>query len=548
MRGANVSPSGQNDQEMRGANVSPSGRNGKLSTRREGTLLAIGALVGAIVVASIFVGQKRYVAPHEEAAAEAAEATGARLVGAVDDAGSNPDAASSVQLSDDEQKAIGVETVEVQRHTIRKEITVPGRVVEPESGIVTISARIGGRIEKLLVSVTGEMVRRGQPVALIYSPELVTAAEEYKLALENRRQLAASREPEAIAQADELVRASRRRLELRGLTAEQIEAMALSAEQTVQITTYSSVAGVITRRNVAEGQYVKEGDVLFELADLNTVWVQADIDESEISLTHAGQRVKIGLPGLDGEAIDGTISFLQPSVNPQNRTMAARIQVPNPQMRLRPGMFVRVAIQESLGADAVAVPRSAVLDTGKEKIVYVAKGGGVFEKRSVDATIAGDDYYGVTRGLKPGERVVTHGSFLIDSQTRLTGTITGMFGGSKAYGNDESAPQSSGSPYTITLRSEPAPPKGGSEGTFYVQIAGSGGKPVPDAQVRLTLVMPAMPSMGMGEMRSTTDLMWNGSEYVGKARVAMAGPWNVTVEARRDGRLLGIYRTRFEAK
>src|SRR5262249_21699103 len=161
-----------------------------------------------------------------------------------------------------------------------------------------------------------------------------------------------------------------------------------------------------------------------------------------------------------------------PNVDPQNRTMTARIQVSNPGMRLRPGMFVQVSMETSLGADVAAVPRSAVLDTGKEKVVYVAKGDGVFERRAVEATAAGDDYYAVTRGIEPGERVVSYGNFLIDSQTRLTGTITGMFGGSKAYGSDTTSNQPLGSNYTVTLQSEPAPPKGGSEGTFHVKVIG----------------------------------------------------------------------------
>jgi Cu(I)/Ag(I) efflux system membrane fusion protein len=246
--------------------------------------------------------------------------------------------------------------------------------------------------------------------------------------------------------------------------------------------------------------------------------------------------------------LQGTVSFLQPAVDPQTRTMPARIQVSNPQMRLRPGMFVQVSLSSSIGTDAVAVPRTAVLDTGKEKVVYVAKADGVFEKRIIEAEAVGEDKYAATKGIQTGERVVTNGNFLIDSQTRLTGSITGMFGGSKAYGADAAPSQGAASNYTVALQSEPAVPKGGSEGTFHVKVTGPDGKPVNDAQVQMQLVMPAMPTMGMGEMRSTIDFMWNGSEYIGKGPIAMAGPWNVTVEARRNGQLLGVYRSRFDAK
>jgi hypothetical protein len=208
-------------------------------------------------------------------------------------------------------------------------------------------------------------------------------------------------------------------------------------------------------------------------------------------------------------------------------------------------MFVQVSLETPLGNDVVAVPRSAVLDTGKEKVVYVAKGNGVFEKRSIEASATSDEYYAATKGIEPGERVVTHGNFLIDSQTHLSGSITGMFGGSKAFGADATAGSSN---YTVTLRSEPTPAKGGSDGIFHVTVSGPDGKPVSDAQVQVTLLMPAMPAMGMGEMRSAFNLSWNGSEYMGNGTIPMAGSWNVTVEARRGGQLMGVYRTRLDAK
>ena len=513
---------------------------------RERNLLLLGIVMGALAVASVFVA-RHYLVLRQEASAASPPSPDTSV--SQPDSSLTTDSAVSVQLSEEEQRQIGVETAQVKRETIRKEIAVPGKVAEPETGIGTISARIGGRIEKLLINFTGQTVSRDQPVALIYSPEVFTAGEEYRLALDNRQRLSASKEPQAISEADELVRASRRRLELWGLSAQQIEEIAKSPDQTVQITTYSPVSGVVTKRNVAEGQYIKEGDVLFELADLSTVWVQADIFESDIPLVRAGQKVKITAPTVAGGAVQGTISFLPPSVDPQNRTIAARIQVPNPQNALRPGMFVRVALETPIGIETLAVPRSAVLDTGKERVVYVAKENGVFEKRSVEVSVAGDDYYAVTRGVAAGEHVVTHGNFLIDSQTRLTGAITGMFGGSKAYENGSNgSAQSSALDYKIRVQSEPAAPKGGSEGTFRVTVTGPDGKPVTDAQVQMTLIMPAMPSMGMGEMRSSIELQWNGSEYLGKGTVAMAGSWNLTVEARRDGQVLGVYRSRLDAK
>ena len=509
--------------------------------RNEKGWLVAGLLIGGIVVAAILIGRQYAGSP------KVPEIISAQPVSAAPEAvleSADSDSAAAVELSDEEQKAIGVETVEVKRQTIHKEIVAPGKVAEPETGIGTISARIGGRVDKLMLNVTGESVGRGQTVALIYSPEVFTAGEEYKLALENRQRLSASKEPHAITDADDLVRASHRRLELWGLTSQQIDEIASSSETSTQIAIYSQISGIVTKRNVAEGQYVKEGDILYTVADLSTVWVQADIFESDIPLIRNGQAVKITATGLSG-MLRGTINFLQPAVDPQTRTMSARIQVPNAQMRLRPGMFVQVSLETPLGNDVVAVPRSAVLETGKEKVVYVAEGNGIFEKRSIEASGMSDDYYAVTKGIQPGERVVTHGNFLIDSQTRITGSMATTFGGSKAFGAQTTGTSSN---YIITLRSEPTPVKGGADGKFHVTVTSLDGKPVSDAQVQLTLLMPAMPKMGMAEIRSSFKLSWNGSEYVGSGEIRMAGSWNVTVEARREGQPLGVYRTRLEAK
>jgi membrane fusion protein, copper/silver efflux system len=515
--------------------------------RTESRWLALGVLIGAIAAVGVYRYFDTVGAVYDRPGAHRAPLQSEPLQPEPPvDVVSQSTEPLAVQLTEHERRSIGIETVEVQRRTIQKEIAAPGKVAEPETGIGAISARIGGRIDKLFIKVTGETVSRGQPVATIYSPEVFTAGEEYKLALENRQRLSASREPQALADADELIRASRRRLELWGLNSEQIEEIASAPERPIQITIYAGMSGVVAKRNVSEGQYIKEGDVLLELIDLSAVWVEASIFESDIPLVRNGQAVKITAPALNG-SVRGTINFLQPSVDPQTRTMSVRIQVPNPQMRLRPGMFVQVSFETPLAANAVAVPRSAVLDTGKEKIVYVEMENGVYEKRAIETSASADEYYAVTRGVEAGERVVTHGNFLLDSQTRLTGSVTGMFGGSKAF-TAEGTPAAPQAAYSINLRSEPSPPKGGDDGTFHVTVTGPDGKPVTDAQVQVTLLMPAMPAMGMGEMRSSVNLAWNGSEYTGTGTIAMAGPWNVTVEARRGGQLLGVYRSRLDAK
>jgi Cu(I)/Ag(I) efflux system membrane fusion protein len=459
---------------------------------------------------------------------------------------------SDIQLNEKEQRVIGVETVEVRRRNLERTLSAVAKVDEPETQLASISARIGGRIDKLYVDFTGQQVRRGQTIASLYSPEVFSAAEEYRLSLENRKRLGTGAEPLAISGAEDLVNASRRRLELWGLTTQQLDEIVSSAKPQIELPIYSTVSGVVTDRKVTQGQYVNAGEVLFTVTDLSTIWVKADVYQPDLPSVHSGQPVEITSDSLPGTTLHGRVEFLDTSINPQTRTASARIQVPNPNMRLRRGMFVQVKFAAPAGQDILAIPRSAVLDTGTRKIVYVAKSNGEFEGRQVQLGIPGNDYYPVLAGLKEGERIVSQGSFLIDSQTRITAGMTGLYGGSKEFDRGQSD-QGQAQPPTVsqmklTFRSDPETPRGNSDATLHVILLDSSGKPVSDAQVKVTLVMPAMPTMGMGEMRAAADLIWKGSDYVGTIKVPTAGSWNVEVNAVRSGQLLSSYHARLNAQ
>jgi Cu(I)/Ag(I) efflux system membrane fusion protein len=255
--------------------------------------------------------------------------------------------------------------------------------------------------------------------------------------------------------------------------------------------------------------------------------------------------------------LHGRVYFIEPEANPQTRTIPVHVHVPNPAMRLRPGMYVRAKFISPGDRETLVVPRSAVLDTGTRKLVYIAKADGVFEAREIQAGAPSEERYPVFTGLKAGEQVVTNGNFLIDSQTRLTGGMTGMFGGSKEYNNEK--PQAGATAPTAHQKSEqcnakisfvvlPNPPKGAADNTFHVSVMDLNGKTIPDAEVTVTVVMPAMPSMGMGEMRNSFKLSFVQGMYMGKGNIGMAGSWNVLVEAKRNGQVIATYRTRFNAE
>jgi hypothetical protein len=284
---------------------------------------------------------------------------------------------------------------------------------------------------------------------------------------------------------------------------------------------------------------------LIELSDLGTVWVKAQVYDSDIARIRPGVAGTITSEALPGLTLKATVAFIDPNSDPVTRTTPVRLQVNNPGTRLKPGMVVQAALHMSLGM-ILTVPRDAVIDSGSEKVVYIARENGVFEQKRVEVGTPVKDRYPVKSGLSGGDKVVSRGVFLVDSQTRLSGTLTGMFGGSKSFTDTTSTPAES--TYKLTFRIEPDPPMGTKENTIHVALTDPTGKPVSDAQIRLTFVMPAMPAMNMPEMRNSADLKWTGSEYTGPIQIMMAGGWNVAIEARRGDALLATAQTRINAR
>jgi RND family efflux transporter MFP subunit len=516
-------------------------------TKREKQLMLIGILCGMIVAAVLYVASRHL---HDSGTADLGVIVPAQAQDSepstspkVSESG-NSRMVSTVELNDQEQQQIGVQTVVLERRNLRRTLSTVAHVEQPETELAIVSARVGGRIDKLFVDFTGQPVRRGQQIALIYSPEIFSTAEEYRLALENRKRLGSGAEPEAISGAEDLVAAARRRLELWGLTTQQIDEIASSPKPQIDLPIYSPANGIVTERKVTEGQYVSAGESLYTLSDLSTVWVKAELYQPDLATIRVGQPAEISWDAPSGST-HGRVAFVDPMLNAQTRTASVRIQVANRTMRLRPGMFVNVKFAMPEGNDMLAVPRSAVVDTGTRKIVYVSSGNGNFEGREVRLGQPSDQYYPVLAGLTAGDRVVAQGNFLIDSQTRITGGMTGLFGGAKQY---ESGQESVSSAIQFRFSADPASPKGGSNATVHVAVLDASGKPISDAVVKVALVMPAMPAMNMPEMRSPADLNWNGAQYTGTVKVPSSGAWNVEIEARRNRQVLGTYRSRLVAQ
>ena len=214
-----------------------------------------------------------------------------------------------------------------------------------------------------------------------------------------------------MAQADALVEASRVRLERFGLTPDQISSVLTASEQPIRVTVNASSGGIVRSRKVAEGQFVNAGDTLIELTDLKTVWVKADVFDSDLARIRPGISSTITSEAMPALKLTGKVDFIDPHSDPQTRTTPVRIQVENPGTRLKPGMIVQTAFHIALG-NVLTVPREAVLDSGTEKVVYVARDNGVFEQQRIQVGTPLKDRYPVTEGLKVGDKVVTNGVFL----------------------------------------------------------------------------------------------------------------------------------------
>ena len=544
-------------------------------TARETKLMALGAGAGILAVTLIAVlvvrlGARATNLFASKAAAAAtlptpASATENAAPSGSMDAGTHP--GTTVELSPAEITAAGVQLAEVQTMRLQTDIAAFGRVEQPEAQLAAVSSRIGGRVDKLYVQYTGEKVRAGQPIADIYSPEVATAIDEYRLAEESRNGLSKSEDAYARAQADALVQASEHRLELWGISSKQMNAPGINGNGThttgtegvPHVTIYAYASGTVVDRKVTKGQYVNAGDTLFTVADLSQVWIKADVYEEQLAQIHPGQHVEITGESLTNQTLHGHVDFIEPSANAQTRTVPVHIHVANPSMRLLPGMFVNANFVTSAAQPSIVVPRSAVLDTGTRKIVYLARPNGVFEAREVQVGSPSNDLFPVAHGLAQGDKVVLNGNFLIDSQAHLSSGMSGLYGGSKEFSANEqtsgAAAASAGEnkPATtakIEVHADPDPMKAGEDNNFQVKLTDGSGQPIADAVVTLTLSMPAMPSMGMPEMKNSVTLPWSAKDgmYAGKGHPETPGSWTLQVEARRNGSVLATFHTHIGAR
>lgn len=380
----------------------------------------------------------------------------------------------------------GIRTSPAEWRTLEREIETVGFVDYDERKLARIAARFPGRVESLAVDFTGTSVERGKPLATIYSPEVFAAEETYLAAARGVREAESASHPDApaIERARSLASAARARLTLWGLLPEQLDALEKSGKAAPTVDVLAPIAGIVTKKAVVAGDYVAEGAALFDVADLSDVWIKARVYEDDLGVVATGQRVVATATAYPAETFEGTVAFVDPFLDRATRTADLRIELANQGGRLKPGMYVAATVRVPLadvepfksmprpasdgktrvvywcpmhpevqqdtpgkcekcggmalekkeipavGAkDVLAVPETAVVDTGKRKVVYVESAPGVFDAHEVVLGPRAGVFYPVVSGIDAGMRVATAGSFLIDAETRLNPAAAGSYFG-----------------------------------------------------------------------------------------------------------------------
>lgn len=339
--------------------------------------------------------------------------------------------APQVELTPQQLKLIGVKTVKAALLPMKKIIRTVGRVEADEGRQATVNAKIEGWIEKLYVNTTGSYVKKGAKLAEIYSPDLVATQQEFLTALKWTKETAAKQASEIQAPSSAIntmlasdatatLNAARNRLLLWDISAAQIRQIEATGKPFRTLTLYAPVAGYVTQKMVVAGMRIMPGEKMFDIADLSSLWVIADIYEYELPLIKVGNQAVITLAYLPGVELLSKIDYIYPDLSAETRTLKIRLKLVNRDNQLKPQMFGNVEIKINLGRKLV-IPESAVMDTGRAMVVYVDLGDGAFEPREIRTGIRTDGYIEVLRGLKNGDSVVSAANFLVDSEAQLKG-------------------------------------------------------------------------------------------------------------------------------
>jgi RND family efflux transporter MFP subunit len=448
--------------------------------------------------------------------------------------GSTAPARGTVSIDARRQQLIGVTTEAVVKGPLAAEVRAAGVVVYDETRQVEVNTRVSGWIRDLSADYTGKQVRVGDVLFTLYSPELLATENEYLLARKGHIQAGQAEVESVRAYSDRLQQAARDRLTVWDLSPSDVDDIERTGQATGVIAFRSPANGVLVEKAAIKGMRVTAGQMLFRIADVSAVWIDASVYERDFGLIRAGSPATVTFEAYPGESFMARSAFVAPALNVETRTAKVRFQLSNARNRLKPGMFATVVVRGPV-TEGLSVPANALIDSGTTQIVFIATGDGYFTPRTVKAGRRVGDRVELLDGVKEGEQVASSATFLLDSESQLRGGLQNY----QAPARLEAASASSGASLDIAFQTTSDRPRTG-ENTFEVRLKDAAGKAITDADVSVRLFMPAMPTMNMPAMQNETTLAHAGAGvYRGPGQVLMGGRWDVTVTARKGNQELG---------
>ncbi len=500
---------------------------------RRAIWISLVVLVFAVAAGLLYLRRSRAAGATRAASSDMAGMPGMKEAAPPPPAGAPATPRGDVSIDPRRQQLTGVRTAVVKETNDAPTIRAVGAVRYDEHRLADINLKVEGFIRDLFVDTTGQAVSRGQPLFSVYSPDVLNTENEFVLALKTRDQMQQSQIADARERADQLVAASRQRLALWDVPADQIRALEERRTAQPDVTFRSPSSGVVVDKPAGKGMHVMPGQTLFRIADLSVVWVEADVYERDLPGIRLGDRAIVTIDAYPGERFSGRVLFIYPYVDEKTRTNKVRFEFANRGGRLKPGMYANVELT-GRARRGLVIPADALLDSGTEQIVFVATGDGHFEPRRVKAGARVGDDVQILEGLKAGEEIATAAAFFLDSESQLRAAVQGYEPPQTA--SKSSSPQAA---LDIALRMQPDPPKVG-ENTFEVTVKDDQGQPVADADVAIQFFMAGMPTMNMPAMRNEVKLSSaGGGLYRGAGEITMAGRWEATVVVSRQGQRLG---------
>jgi len=368
----------------------------------------------SLIFAILFLGVLGFLALAEKSSSNVAQDITAKVEKKKNDLDPMKGSMGTVRINPMKQQFIGVRKYTVQEKKLVKTIRTVGRVEYDERLLGEVNLKVEGWVERLYADYEGKYVREGKPLFKLYSPELLNAQEEYLLTTSGRT-------------SSSLKSSAKTKLLLWDISESQINRLEKTKKPTTLLDILSPASGYIISKSIIEGGHVKPGKTLLQIADIKKVWILGDIYENELTFIKLGQKVTITSQSFAGRSYSGTIGYIYPNLNLQTRSVKIRIEIENPEEMLKPGMFTDIQIEVDEGSH-LAVPESAVLDSGIRKVVFISKGNGIFIPKEVDTGPLVNGYYPVREGLAKGDVVVSSANFFLDSESQLTATMEGMMG------------------------------------------------------------------------------------------------------------------------